>query len=1055
MPPLPRVVFSFDGAAQDQSRGTRNLPVGAFAELRNTRQLKRGTLQKRRAFHRQAVTLTNLTGETVTNGTAFDSLGWAGGCCYRDSRDNFWSLNGARDTAYYRGNLPRLHPTLRSVGHGNNKTHKAFTLLAGSNLWVFSLGDFGTDFTVLKTTRRIVYSVFDAATGALQAGPIEANTAAATFFHYTAVYDGTRYIWCFTVEGGRFVVASKIDTQAPTALPAQTNYYDGGADFKANCVDAVKIGSSIYVAVTSYNSGAGKLGVARTSLLNAATGLESAGTDALSYSPANQAVSCQIASGPSFLQDQPGGSFGYYGVWAIDNAGGNDGFAQLYLVKFDLATTATSSLTKVRVETPPAVGVTTAGLVSGYYDPSDGSTVMFSQIATVSSSNQDPTSVKIVRRHVTSSGGVTVTSIYARGAILASKPFKDTASSRWYLLTQYDDGETVNLQRSWHVRTADRAGPLCRNIVIQEAWGQAAAAYHMWQSDTPATASIITHGTPWCPGVPLLSGKFYAPIELNDGQFKTSPRVMVLDTAAAYSPPARIAGGLLCYPQGVPQVVGPRDKARDLSPLMGPTDNPACSAGAGTAIADVLITYCYRYVTSDGRITRSPFLPEPFRFIFTDGAGNTMDLQSLRHVGRDGNGAEIEVWATAPGGTDVFFQFAVPNDPTNSVASLAVTPSLWNELGEPQPVGLVASPPPPCRVAAMFRDRLFLAGTDIDGDLWFSQPIEEGGGIELNAEGLRQVIRGGAINAAAAIDWNSFALFRRDGITCIQGNGPSGDGGTYETVEIHHAQGVERTATAGHVVVPTSRGVFFHGTGDSRIQLLTSGLQVVEASQGITDVVLASVVPAPILTAGMEVVNDGATWLQFGDGTTCMLDHRNTTQAAPLGDLGSWHTWTSQALAAADAFSAGLVDDSGTPVWLSSSGVLRRPKTSLDAEQWRDDLGGGLYADVLQKWKTGKVAPSGMHAEVYVSDLQLLGTHVGASDCRLTVINDANVPENHDITTSSPLNYVARPANCIRTQELELSFEERASSTEGPYCDGFAMEFRPNGAKRLATGRIF
>lgn len=1043
---LPKVTFDFAGSGQDQSKGTRHLPLGAFATLQNTRQLKTGQLRKRRAFHRQTVSLSNQTTESVTNGTVFDGLGYAGGGLFRDNVDNFWALTSDRTSAYWRGRLPRLHPTLRAVGHTDNKTHKALAVLVGTDVWAFSLGDSGVNFSLDQQYRRIHMSVYDAASGVRRAGPVGfAGFIQAT--NYCAVYDGSRYIWLFTVNAGRFVTSVKIDSLSPTTAPTYAAYYDGGADFVANCVDAVKIGSAIYVVVTSYNSGAAKGLKTRHSILDQGTGAETAGAvESASYVPANQAITCQINNGPSFLEAQPGAGhgFGYYAFWTI---GSTDSKAALKLIKFNLTTLAVSSTTVIGTEFNAAVlGTAHAGLVSGFYDSADGHCVTFSYVYR----NLDPTyQIGITRHEVTPGGATNTTDVIAYGAALASKPFRDTTSGKWYLLTQFDDTEDKNLQRAWHVRQADRTGPLVRNIVSQVGWGRGSAAHHMWQTDTTGwTTSLLTQSTPFCPAVGLLSGKFYAGIELGDSAYKTAPQLLILDTAPAYSPPANIGGNLLVYPGGVPQIVGPADMCRDLAILMGPTVAPTQgSAGTGTDLDPVLVTYCYRMTTADGRITRSPFYPEPASLVYKDGGTPTLVLQPLWHIGRDGAGAEVEVWATVPGGVNLHLQFIFPNVPDATTLTLAIDPEAWTELGEPQPVSLVATPPPPCRVVAPFKDRLFISGTDTDGELWYSQPFEEGLGVELNSEGLRQVLRGSAVNAAAPIDWNSFALFRRNGITIIQGNGPGGDGGAYETVDVHTAQGVEKSATTGQVVVPTSRGIFFQGAGDGRVQLLTAGLQVVEGGQPVDTVALGA-----LLTAGLEVVSDGATWLQFSDGTTVAIDQRNPTQVAPMGELGAYHVWTSTALTAASAYSVGLVDAGGTPIWLSAAGHIRRPKVSGDSNQWQDD--GSSAADVLTKWRTGKVAPAGSQVEVLVSEVELLGTHVGASSCRLTVINDDDTSETHDVTSSSPVNYSARPGNCLRTQEVEVQFEELTSSTEGPVFDGFSVEFRPQGTKRLATGRV-
>lgn len=1048
--PLPRVTFSFDGAAADQSRSTRALPLGAFAQLINTRQVKRGSLRKRRAFHRQSVTLTNLTGETVTNGTAFDSLGWANGAVYRDNQHNFWALDSTRTAAHFRGTIPRLGVGLRAFGHTNNKTHKAACVLAGTDLYAVSLGDNGINFSLDQQYRKMTISCFDAATGIRKSGPTDLGDQER---NYSAVYDGSRYVWILAVNNDRLVKSYRIDTVVPSAAPIQATYYDGGADFVANCVDTVKVGAAIYVVVTSYNSTAGKGLVTRHSILNQGTGVETAGAveSVPLYVPANQALTCQVNNGCSFLEAQPGGTNGYYAFWTV---GSSDDKGALKLVAFNLTTLATTSIQTVGAEFGAALlGTAHAGLVSGFFDPADGHCILFAHIFR---QNDSTATARLIRYDVIPAGATSSTTIMGFGSTLASKPFRDTATGRWYLLTQYDDTENRNLQRAWHVRTVDRAGPVTKNVVAQEGWGRGSAAFHMWQSDRVGFAtSFVTQTSPFAPSVPFLSGKFYAGIEFADTAYKTAPQVMILDTAAAYSPPARLAGSLLCYPGGVPQVVGPADNARDLGILMGPSTTPTNAAGAGAALLGCLVTYSYRTRTSDGRITRSPLFPEPATLVWNDGRTGTLTLQPLWHIGRDGAGAEVEIWASVPGGTDLFLQMVIPNVADAPYLQLLVDPAAWTQDGEPQPVGLVATPPPPTRVVATFKDRLFLTGTDLDGEIWYSQPLEEAIGVELNAEGLRQVTRGGAINAAAPIDWNTFALFHRDAVTALQGNGPDGNGGAYETVDLHTQHGVEHSATTGHVVVPTSRGIFYQSADDTRIQLLSPALQVMEASQGIEATVTAGTTPAPVLTAGLEVVNDGATWLQFADGTTAALDHRHPSEAAPLGAVGAWHTWTSAALAAADAYSVGLVDAGGVPLWLSSAGQVRRPKIpASDANPWQDDTGSSP-ADVLMRWKTGKVAPAGGQVEMYVSEVSILGTHVGASSARLQVTNDADSAENHDVTTSSPLNLTARPGNCLRTQELELSFEELASSTEGPVCDAFSVEFRPAGGKRLATGRIF
>jgi hypothetical protein len=1066
---MSRVVFTLSDL--DQATAPRHLRQGSLTVSQNTRQTKNGTRRKRKGFARSTVSTFSFpisADDTDSSPSATMQELSPGGVMFRDANENIWARDSAGSTAYFRGEHRRCAVTQRATGFPEHKTIKPVSIAVGTQVWTIALSTTSTGATPgAEPTYNCWWVLVEDANGTVVRGPTQYSDGTGnSVMNYSAVYHpGTSKVYIFSVYRNTTIQVFSIATSTGAVADAQAQFW-GDGDTKWNCIDTIydTTAAKVVAAYTSWkeDEAPGDVAVVRHGSLNTSTLAETNGTESESFNPG--VTGAFLCSGVSFLQGQPFTDNKLRYVYWVKGDANQDDVLVIH-VTINATTLAETGQTVIYTTQSTKYTLEHAGICSGYYDSGSDTSVVFADLQRFEVSNEEtstPASLanvfnSVVARLAFNNGTTTVTSsqsAWARGSWLASKPFQGT-SSVWYVLTGADSGSD-GFQRAFHVRRADvgftRNAPDRGRVVAQIFWPDASFRNHRWRGQQGAALpQNINNSWGWAPTVAAVTGGCKIALG-RSGETPQSHAIYAckIDFAAAFSRGAQVYDDAVVYPGGVPTIASPRFPTHDLVPLMFPFQAPRLTAaGSSSALGACQVTASFRFRDPTGRITRSTSYPTPSSLTFNSGGTRTLAVRNLLHIGH--GTAEIELWSTVPGGTSLCLQFIVPNDPTTEETSIDVDPARFRDDTETLPISatgaLAANPPPPCRLVTTFADRIVVSGTPVEGEFLYSQPFEAGLGPEFNIEALQQIWTGrGHINAMGPVDLNTLAFLRRDQVACVQGTGPDGSGGAYgQILELNTGKGVELSSSRGQCVFQTPMGLHFQDFESGRLCTVQPGLRVEEMPAGVEDTATGS-----LLVAGGLQSADMTVWFQLASGVPCVIDLRRPEQTTASA-WGNWHTWTSTALTASP--SVGLVEKDGGPLFLQADGGWRTYKTS--GQIFQDATAAGGEADILQVLTTGTMAPDGMHGEVYISDLQVLGTHVSASSARFTTSGDAGA-EAHDVTLSSPFNYSWRPGNLLRTQEFALTIAELAGSTgEGFELDSIGVEFEAQGRmKRLNTTRI-
>lgn len=1070
---MSRVVFTLSDL--DQATAPRHLRQGSLTVSVNTRSTKTGPRRKRRGFARTAVssyTFPVAADDTDSSPAASMQELSPGGVMFRDASDNIWARRSDGGQAWFRGEHRRPGVTVRHTGFAEHKTIKPMCLAVGTQVWTFALtaGTVGAVPGTEPTYDSILVTIEDSEGTVVAAPRTHLDGTGNSIANYVAVYHAVAgKVFVFTVYRNTVIKVFSLSA-APGNLgevvDAQTTFYTN-ADAKWNCVDAIYDSTTAKV-VAAYSSwkedeDPGNVAKVRHGSLNTSTLAETNGTYAEDFNPG--ITGAFLCSGVSFLQGQPFTDNKLRYIYWVKGDASQD--AVLVVHETLNATTLAETDNRVLLDsTSTKYLLEHAGICTGYYDADTNESVVFADLQRFEVPNEEtstPTSLanvfnSVTARLVLDADGPTVTlsqTAWAPGSWLAGKPFQG-GDSKWYVLTGVDSGSD-GLQRAFHVRRADvgrtRTAPDAGRVVAQIFWPDASFRNHRWRGQQGAALpQNINNSWGWAPTCAAITGG----CKIALGQTGETPqshsiRVVTIDFGASFSRGICLYDDAVLYPGGVPVVASPRFAAHDFMPLLFPCQAPRLTAaGSSSALGACLVTASFRFRDPSGRITRSTSYPTPSSLTFNSSGTRTLAVRTLQHIGH--GTAEIELWSTVPGGTSLCLQFIIPNDPTVNEISVDVDPAKFRSDTETLPAAaqgaLVPTPVPPCRLAAIYGDRVIISGTPVEGEFLFSQTLEPGFGPLFNIEGLAQTWTGqGPINAMGALDLNTFAFFRRAQIGAVQGPGPADTGGVYGPIlEINTSKGVSPSSTRGGLVFQTPLGLVFQDAASGRYCVLEPGLRVEELPPGIEDTAIAS----KLVTGGL-VESEGTIWLQNNTGSMVVVDLRHPQEGA-ASRWGQWHIWTSSALT--ESSSVGLVDTAAGPLWLQANGSWRTYKTT--GQLFQDTNAASSQVDVLLALTTGLMAPDGHHGEVLVSDLQVLGTFLSASSVRITTTDDAGTGENHDVTLSSPFNYSWRPGNLLRVQEFSLTIAEQAGSTgEAFELDSVGVEFEAAGRmKRLATGRV-
>lgn len=957
---------------------------------------------------------------------------WAGGLMFRDDTDRTWLLDRDAETAYSRDQLRRVFPQMFGAGHVGAKQNKPWAVLVGTDIWMFSLhtgtpslvaGAYdasgyeltvldGLDLTVKFTSTRINVTDID---------------------NFAVVYDGSQYVWLFFVANGTTITAHKWDTANIGGSYTQTTYLTStGATFQ--CIDAARLPhGEIAVVATSVNGHA--LRVVH-SYLDASTGQADTSPAAVTINATAITPSAICCGGVSIFENQTDSATTWrYAYWQSDPA--DAAKVDLLMKTITGSTLAVASTTTLRSKVPAFTNDTAVmGQVCGYRDDVTGTVYWAGQLREDTSATTNGLAFNQAVENASVGGSITT----VQGCWLASKPFK-RADGDWYYLTGYDDGEDFALQRSMHVRPFGAT-----HVIAQIGYSEMGPAYALPDTDTvnasPAIAVIYRNLPFVTPVVQVPAGRLVAgALIAGDTMASGQVNALTLDFDATYSRAAIVPGDALVYPGGVPQIAGPRDDLHDLSPLHGPNLATAASLGSGGALGTFTTCYLYRFIDASGRVYRSPVSPSTTH-AFLDSGTRSLTVRNLLHIGR--GTAFIEVYGSTATDSTPRLQHIIPNDPTTLTTTFNVNPARWSGTTEAVYTtggGLVNFPPPACRCVAAWRDRVYLSGTGVDGEVWYSHEAETGIGVRLSP-----ILRAnwgnadGAIYGMEVVDWNYMALFRRAGVAVISGPGADGRGsGNY----IVQALKTRCGTTAPFSLVSGPAGAYFQNAADGLIYLVTAGLRVMDVSGGVADHLSGVTV-----TAAGHIVGASQVWFALSDAKWVVLDYKFPTQDQPAGQ---WYRWLSDGL---DSYCVGIVEESdGSITWLQANKALRRIRTT--GNTFTDQDAGENDDPILMKLKTGKMPIAGAQGEVAVERIKFLGQHVGASTLNVAVTPDSGSAENHPVSTTSPIDYVVHPGQCLRIQELELTIEETASTTEGFVFDTVSVEFNPrNHGKRLPGSKF-
>jgi len=972
---------------------------------------------------------TDSTFAALTGSSYTELSPWAGGLMVRDDTDRVWLLDRDSETIYSRDDLRRVFPQLYGAGHVRAKQVKPWVVLVGTDLWVFSLNS-ATPSLVPSTYDATAYelTVIDGVDFTVKFTSIVTAAITGNIFNQAAVYDGSNYVWFLYVIGDASIRCDRWDVNNVGGAPTRTTYRTvATATFQ--CIDATRLPhGEIAVVATSVSGHTLK---ADHSYLDTSTGAAKSSPAGVTTTATAITPSAICCGGISIFENQADSATSWrYAYWMSDP--GDATKVDLLMKTVDGAALTVSSTATLESRFPTGSNDSTVvGWTCGARNDSDGAIYWWGAL-------KDDASVSTTGypyNQTINNGTVGVAGVTSYGnAWLASKPFQRAAGD-WYVLTGYDDGEDTRAQRCLHVRKNGSTA-----VFAQIGYGEMGPAYFLAESDT-TLYPIVMRQAPFVTPVVQVSGGKHAAGALSAGDTAASgqARVLALDWSATYSRGAVIPGNALVYPGGVPQVAGPRDDLHDLSPLLGPNLATTAALGAGAALGTFYTAYLYRFMDASGRVYRSP--PSPVAsHAFLDGGTRSLTVRNLAHIGR--GTASIEIYASTATDTTPRLQHVVPNDPGSRTQTINVNPAQWS--GQTEALYTTASnalenfPPPPCRNVATWRDRVYLSGTGVDGEVWYSQEAEDGVGVRLNPVLRANWGNGdGAIYGMAPVDWNYLAVFRSAGVAVISGPGADGSGsGGYAVQALTTRNGTTRPLS----LVSGPAGAYFQNAGDGLIYLVTPGLQVVDVSRGAA----ANLASATVVAAS-HIVTASQLWFFCSDGTILVLDYRYPTSDQPAGQ---WYRWTSAGL---DSYCVGCVEESdGSITWLQANKAMRRIQSAFT-----DTDSAAAEQAILMRLKTGKLAVAGAQGEVCIERIKLLGQHVGASTLRASVTPDSGSAETHDVTTSSPVDYIVHPGNCLRIQEIELTVEETASTTEGFVLDTVAIEFNPRGHnKRLPASKF-
>lgn len=1031
MKPTP---ITFLPGAVDQTKSTRALPLGGLTDAQNlTVTVDKGPTK------RPGLSRTAPTTDSGTVGTIQDGVHVAGCDMLRDSKGQYYAYDPSANQLILQGNqFKSPMPSLVGTVEGVDGVMATNSIQVGNNIFTWSVADLFS-----SGTSRVVYQISQGTTGTALAGlgsiPISGVLQA------SAAYDSSGgFIWLFTHDGTN-IVSRKISPTTGSVVAGPTTYVtaSGGRAISGLHAERDATAGVIHVVWQEFAAASIAHGVSR---LDTATGAPSGSPAALLTTAVITGTNINTSCGIRILKHTGANGKLYYALWRASPAASPA--LQLLLVQITVSSLALDAETVLQTIT---TGINNdaeiRGVCSGYVD-SGGTRVVLNQYSfndttTTLTDNYYTWNYQIDK--TTWDGATATTTVFAEGSWLGSDPSQVTGDStgEWYVLTGFEDGREGLGQRTLFLRNSS-------GLIVSQGLthGQAPP---LWQMETPilngsATAQIGQHHcTVTCLTSPTTSKLIHGVGKATDTITAFKQAIMTWDFNPTVGPPVAFGAGAI-FPGGLPVFVGPRDYIREATPMLFPSYVSVLVAGAGAAVGDIVVGVVYRYVHSDGKITRSA----PLTLAITGAKVDTTILfPALRHrMTPFGNTAQYEVYCSRPGSTTPTLQYvvkasvfagnAVPITPYFNAATAATTGIVVGVPLYTTGGGLANSPMPSCRALTKWRDRIVAVGTPEDGEIWYTQEFEEGDGPRFNAAALRVFWFDGSgpIYAAGVISWDHLALFRSKEVGVLSGPGPDslGQNGAYIAETLQGNRGCERPKS----VYESPDGCGFQDKQSGRMCMVTPAGQILENNQGI------DFYRTLTITSAQYFESVGQTWLGNSDGYYFVQDHRFPVKSED-GALRQWFTWFSSALNTPVVLS----DSAEGPRAWEGSGVFRMQRASTYTDQTASS-----ETQFFEMVQTGQISPFGRHGSGMIDSVIVQAIYLAAHTLKITVtpiLDDGSTGTSsvHTVVASNPGTWAVEPSGCLHVTGVILRIEETASTTAGFALQAITMNVKPDSTTRL------
>jgi hypothetical protein len=851
---------------------------------------------------------------------------------------------------------------------------------------------------------------------------IVAETALSTLSSYQVkAARAGGFVWLFgtILNGGvtKTLVSLKFDPTNPTTAPVQTTYYTSGAtewdhwDVIENSSGGITIGL-LTATATATDAGLNPANYVLTKL-DTATGAFASSPGRVGQANCAAFVGAN-ALGFNFylLKDDSGGVYGFVnqgaGTWKGARAN---------------KTTLVNDLAQVSLNQTVMGSANGRSQICGYRDPSNGNVVLFSGSGFIGTGSTTTVSQIFVGREVYDSNLVSSFGAFINHCALVGEPVFVNGTP--YIPVQYDDRDVttdVRLQAAYYLLNAVDFTVQGRAI-----YGLGGDVYQHGFTGSPVANA--GHDMSWI-GTTRVSGNVVSiAVNTYDGVIFRS-RLLSWDFGASVSPPVPILqGDAAAFASGWPSFISGASNAIEW-PSQFPNKMVATNVVAANPLANgvyqVAVLFGWRDKVT-GRIIRSA--PSATKTVTTSG-GNQVIQITVDCIGVTSSltGAEFffEPYVSAVGGTVMFRQPTTPNSTTavnvvitiNSANYLTGTEELYTQVG-----GEVANdPPPPSALATFWRNRMFVANSEVPGEIWPSKEIQVGLGPQFSG-GLAFFIPGdtGPPAFMCPLDHNWMVIGKKDGIWPISGAGPDlQGGGNYEPVRIGGNFG-----STNPNVVSTKYGVFFQNV-DGRLCLITPGLQVIE------DVAGPVFTQTSAVTGMVDIPAMKQVRIFQANGQCLVLD---TAQADPANGnpYGEWYIDTNK------VGDGGCCVHNNVPHHVTSAGEVRYEV----AGQFFD----GTNTPILRK-VTLPLLFGGARGHERVYRGQLVGQYISPHSMRFTVNSyegaageAGSSSETWDKTViGAPLLFEFKPTRG-KVTVFDLTLEDIGSDlTAGSTWDAVAFE---------------